>query len=67
VRHRIGEKEVETAVTVTARTNISVRSIRRSVALYFKTDDVTVGGAMKTERHAEYDYDELEVVDSLKS
>ena len=60
VRYRNAEgKEFETVVTVTARTKISVRLMRESVARYFKTDDVSVGSGMKTDRHANYRYDEL--------
>jgi hypothetical protein len=33
--------------------------MRESVARYFKTDDVSVGSGMKTERRVEYRYDEL--------
>jgi hypothetical protein len=60
VRHRNAEgKEFETVVTVTAHRKISVRLMRESVARYFKTDDVSVGSGMKTDRHVEYRYDEL--------
>src|ERR1017187_6326453 len=59
VRHRIEGKEFETVVTVTAHKKISVRLMRESVARYFKTDDVSVGSGMKTERRVEYRYDEL--------
>jgi hypothetical protein len=65
VRHCIGGKEYETAVTVvTARTGISVGSMRSSVADYYKTDDVSVGSGMKTDRRVEYDYDELCVLNT---
>lgn len=60
VRYRNAEgKELETVVTVTAHTKVSLRLMRRSVALYFKTDDVSVGSGMKTDRHVEYRYEEL--------
>ena len=60
VRHRNAEgKELETAVTVTAHKKTSVKLMRECVARYYKTDDVSVGGGMKTERRAEYRYDEL--------
>jgi hypothetical protein len=62
VRHRIKEKEFETAVTVKARKGISVESMRGSVARYYETEDVTVVSGVKTERHVEYDYDELEIL-----
>ena len=53
VRHRIGGKEVETAVT--ARKGISVESVRSRVARYYQTDDVSVVSGIMTERHAKYD------------
>ena len=60
VRYRNAEgKELVTVVTVTAHTKVSLRLMRRSVALYFKTDDVSVGSGMKTDRHVEYRYEEL--------
>ena len=62
VRHKIGGKEVETAVAVTARKGISVESVRSRVARYYQTDDVSVVSGIKTERHAEYDYEQLEIV-----
>jgi len=57
--HSIEGKQFETIVTVTAPKKISVSLMRKSVARYFKTDDVSVGSGMKTERRAEYRYDEL--------
>jgi hypothetical protein len=60
VRHCIGGKEFETAVTVvTARKGISVEWMRNMVAHYYKTDDVIVGSGTMTTRRVEYDYDEL--------
>ena len=67
VRQRIKEKEFETAVTVKARKGVSVASMRNSVARYYETEDVTVVSDVKTERHVEYDYDELEILDARKS
>jgi hypothetical protein len=61
VRYSIRGEELETAAAVTARKGISVREMRKRVAKYFKTDDVFVVSALKTERPAEYAYDELEV------
>jgi hypothetical protein len=62
VRHKIEGKEFETAVTVRARKGISVESVRSRVARYYETDDVSVVSGVKTERHAEYDYEQLEIV-----
>jgi hypothetical protein len=59
VRQKIEGKELETVVTVTAHEKISVKSMRESVARYFKTDDVSVRSGMKTERRAKYRYEEL--------
>ena len=62
VRHKIEGKEFETAVTVRARKGISAEKMRNGVARYYQTDDVSLVSGIKTERHAEYDYDQLEIV-----
>jgi hypothetical protein len=62
VRHNIEGKEFETAVTVRARKGISVESVRSRVARYYQTDDVSVVSGIKTERHVEYEYEQLEIV-----
>jgi len=60
VRHRIDGRELETAVTVsTKQKEISVGMMQSRVAKYFKAQHVSVNSGRKTERHAEYDYDEL--------
>ena len=71
IRHKIGGQELQTAVTVKTSAGLlihlasgdtkpdSVELMRDAVARYFKTEDVSVCGDVKTVRHAEYTYDEL--------
>ena len=71
VRHKIGEKELQTVVTVKKsgllQEQMASRDIksdplelmRDAVARYFKTRHVTIGDDLNNERRAEYTYDEL--------
>ena len=59
VRHRVCGKKFVTAVTVTCREGTLVKEMRRRVAGYYNSKDVSVAKDMKTERRAEYTFEEL--------
>jgi hypothetical protein len=62
VRHKVGEKDFMTRVTVVPANarNASVDSLRSLVAKYYKTNDISVANNAKTERHVEFAVRELE-------